>query len=898
MIKLRQKVFALVFALALALSMPGGMVLAEEAAAGQGAATSEAAGDSGVPVEAGAGEESPDAAPQPDGKDSATPESEPEETAGQSTEESAAGEEAPAEDPATAGEEAPEEELSAADGEAEDAEEPVNEATIEEDTEALGYMPGEMIVVVKGTPDEAEVLATANGAEEAEMAFEQSGEVTLLVEVPESQTVAEAVAQMNEAPGVVYAQPNFLYYALETADEPVNGSIEAAGEGEDVLLLPQYAFSDPLASGAAPAQWHLKAVNASAAWDIVKEKTGTRVKVGVLDVLFDFDHVDFTNVDKKFQANDYFYKSDGSLSGWIPVTSPTEVYGHGTHVAGIIAAAEGNGLGGVGVGAGVGNTCISLVPANVFAWPSAASKSRGDEPSASTLALVSAINAMADYGVKVINMSLGGKTAVTQSYSDTLLDTAMRQARDKGCVCICAAGNEKTNARYYPSDSPYAISVTALKQNSGSYVFDDSYSNYGADKDVAAPGSNIYSTLPGNTYNRMSGTSMATPVVSGVAALLYYVNPGLAAADVEGILCATATDLGAPGRDDLYGWGMVDAEKAVKSAFTRVTGVTLPATAKLSEGASTFLSPTVLPANAGIKRVWWSSSDAAVAAVDSYGNVTAGTKGTAVLTCTTADGAFQAACTVAVVRPVTGVSLGMAEKTVKRGGSYQMPASVLPAGASNTAVTWSTASPSIAAVDAAGVVRGMAAGTTTLTCTTAEGGKTASVKITVGTPLTKFTLNMQAKTVTKGSTYQLKTVFTPKKPTNKSVTWKSSKSSVVSVTSKGRVTAKKSGKATITCTAKDGALVAKCVITVGTPVESVALSQTAATLRKGKSVTLKAGITPSNAKNKAVTWASSRPSVAKVSTKGVVKALKNGSTTITCQSKDGKKTSKCKITVK
>ena len=152
-------------------------------------------------------------------------------------------------------------------------------------------------------------------------------------------------------------------------------------------------------------------------------------------------------------------------------------------------------------------------------------------------------------------------------------------------------------------------------------------------------------------------------------------------------------------------------------------------------------------------------------------------------------------------------------------------------------------------------------------------------------------LNKKSISLNVGKTYTLKTTGTKGK-----ITWTSSKKSVATVSSKGVVKAKKKGTAVIA--AKYGKKKLTCKVTVKQPVKSIKLNKTSATLKKGKSLTLKATISPSSANNKAVIWTSSNKKVATVSSKGVVKAVGNGTATITVKAKDGSgKKATCKITV-
>lgn len=165
---------------------------------------------------------------------------------------------------------------------------------------------------------------------------------------------------------------------------------------------------------------------------------------------------------------------------------------------------------------------------------------------------------------------------------------------------------------------------------------------------------------------------------------------------------------------------------------TAVTGVTLPETAEVSQGSTTTLTATVAPSDATNKNVTWSSSNISVATVDEDGVVTGILQGTATITVTTEDGSFTDECEVTVTAPVavTGVTLNLNTASVAEGKTVTLTATVAPANAANKNVTWSTSDPSIATVSN-GVVTGVAAGTATITVTTADGGHTATCTVTV-----------------------------------------------------------------------------------------------------------------------------------------------------------------------
>jgi serine protease len=160
---------------------------------------------------------------------------------------------------------------------------------------------------------------------------------------------------------------------------------------------------------------------------------------------------------------------------------------------------------------------------------------------------------------RVINMSIGGPE-VSDWFQRTLNDAARA-----GVVVVAAAGNESSSAPSYPAAYQHVVSVASTTSSNGK----SSFSNYGPMIDVAAPGSNILSTWgSGSGYSYSSGTSMACPHAAGWVALMLSANPALTVADVEAIIAGedVFTDLGAPGRDDTFGHGLIHAAKAVAVA--------------------------------------------------------------------------------------------------------------------------------------------------------------------------------------------------------------------------------------------------------------------------------------------------------------------------------------------
>ncbi len=243
---------------------------------------------------------------------------------------------------------------------------------------------------------------------------------------------------------------------------------------------------------------------------------------------------------------------------------------------------------------------------------------------------------------------------------------------------------------------------------------------------------------------------------------------------------------------------------------------------------------------------------------------------------------------------VESISLDKTELEITEGDNATLVATVLPENADNKNVIWSSSNAEIATVED-GVVTAIKEGETTITAKTEDGGKTAECKVTVKAkvyPVESVSLDKTTAEITEGETLTLIATIKPDNATNKNVIWSSSNEEIATVED-GVVTAVKEGEVTIT--AKAGDKEASCSITVeATPVSSIELDKTSASLKVGETITLTATIKPDNATNKKVIWSSSNAEIAKVED-GVVTAIKEGEATITAKTEDGGKTATCTI---
>ena len=245
-----------------------------------------------------------------------------------------------------------------------------------------------------------------------------------------------------------------------------------------------------------------------------------------------------------------------------------------------------------------------------------------------------------------------------------------------------------------------------------------------------------------------------------------------------------------------------------------VSSVTLNKTAlALIKGQSETLTATVKPDDATDKKVTWSSSNTSVATVDQNGKVVAIAGGSATITAKAGD--KQATCSVTVTVPVSSVTLNKTSLALIKGQSETMTATVKPDDATDKKVTWSSSNTSVATVDQNGKVMAVGGGSATITAKV--GDKQATCSVTVTVPVSSVSLNKTELTIEKGKSETLTATVYPSDATDKTVTWKSSDTSIATVDQNGKITAVSLGNAVITVTTKDGSKTATCSVTVKRP---------------------------------------------------------------------------------
>lgn len=237
--------------------------------------------------------------------------------------------------------------------------------------------------------------------------------------------------------------------------------------------------------------------------------------------------------------------------------------------------------------------------------------------------------------------------------------------------------------------------------------------------------------------------------------------------------------------------------------------------------------------------------------------------------------------------PLASIAVNPSAAAVGVGDTTRLSASILPLNATNQKVVWTSSNTSIVSVDGSGLVRGVAPGTATITATTEEGRKTASSTVTASNiPVSGVTIQATSA-VGVNNSITLTATVQPANATNKALSWSTSNAGIVSVSQSGVLTGVSPGTATVTVTTQDGAKTAGSVVTVSNIlITSVTLDKATATVGVGDTTTIKAVIAPVNASNKTLVWASSDPSVATVSSTGIVTAVAIGSANITAAAQD------------
>jgi len=374
-------------------------------------------------------------------------------------------------------------------------------------TKAQDFKERKIIVFKDGVDEETkEVLLNQVGADKIKDLRLIKGKAVWLTKKGE--------AELLKSGKVLRIDPDVEVYALENFERNFKtGNIQIKG------TKPQPPET---------LTWNIDRVDADLSWAI---STGDSVKVGVIDTGIDLKHPDL-------KAN-----IKGGYNAINPLKSPNDDNGHGTHVAGIIAALD-NDIGIIGVGPQIDLYAIKVLNANGSGYLSD---------------VIEGLDWAVNNGMQVVNMSLGTSQDVP-SFHEAIINVY-----NAGVTIVAAAGNTGGSV-VYPAAYPEVIAVSATDQNNQIA----SWSSRGPEIDLSAPGVSIYSTYKNQSYATLSGTSMAAPHVTGAAALIIdtkkcdlNLDNICTPAEVKQRLEQTALDLGDSGKDNLYGSGLVNVYNAL-----------------------------------------------------------------------------------------------------------------------------------------------------------------------------------------------------------------------------------------------------------------------------------------------------------------------------------------------
>ena len=662
-----------------------------------------------------------------------------------------------------------------------------------------------------------------------------------------------------------YASADNCINALQGKPEVVYAEMDGITKLPDDELTTEYtefgsysAYSEQKAANS----WGVSAIEADRFAEYLSANYNSHVTVAVVDT----------------GVSNHSFLSGRILNGGRDYVNgdndPTDDQGHGTHVAGTVVDCT-PGLN------------IDILPVKVMypVWEKDENNNWVIKGSGNNSQISAGINYAVKMGVDVINLSLGGQGCSKQ------IDEAIANAINSGVSVVVSAGNDDRNTQYYcPAHISNAIVVSAIDSSSSKAYF----SNYGQSVDVAAPGMNIKSCLIGGVYDpdgkkyyngdydSWNGTSMAAPHISAAVAMIKYSGIAKTPAQIESTLTSSCKDLGTPGKDIYYGYGIPKLSNLIKSAVK--PAISLSSTsATLYRGQKYTLSASVTP---GDVLVNWTTSDATVATVTN-GSVTAKGVGTATITAFfTYNGTnYSAQCKITVKNP--GISLSESTKSVYQTNTFTLKADTLP---TNQTVFWSSSNSNIATVSN-GVVTAISPGTVSITASITYSGQTYSATCSVTVKEVSVKLDQSSKTVYQTDEFSLVAISTPTGPT---ITWSSSDSSIAKVTD-GKVVAINPGTAKITASMVYGGKTfsASCSVTVKKV--SIELDTHEKTVLIGETASFKSVTSPDGLK---VTWDSTNNMVASVRD-GVITAKAPGTISVTASMIYNGKTysDKCNLTV-
>ena len=392
----------------------------------------------------------------------------------------------------------------------------IQETAINELEANIGRYDESRIVLKNTSHSAASALAEKYGAK---LRITDDGSFATLI-LPDETTIRDIFADRDNREDIPYMSADYMVSTFEEGEEEEVAS-------RPVATAPDYEVSD----GLYKFQSYLDYINVGETWN---RNRGAGITVAIVDTGIDTNHPEFAG-----KISEYSYNAtEDKIVKDYDLSVIEDEYGHGTAVAGTIAASmDGNGT--VGVAPEVSLLVIK-----------AECNSNGTFYRSSDL--VFGIYYAIERDVDIINMSFGG-------YGGNPYADATKLAADSDIVCVAAAGNDSTSVLMYPAADENVIGVGALADGSFELA---SYSNYGDNSDMVAPGT-VYTAQVGGGYGTINGTSFASPIVAGALALLKAQSGYMEVADVRELLYASSADIGSLGEDWFFGYGALDVNALV-----------------------------------------------------------------------------------------------------------------------------------------------------------------------------------------------------------------------------------------------------------------------------------------------------------------------------------------------
>jgi len=664
-------------------------------------------------------------------------------------------------------------------------------------------------------------------------------------QISRGSSMSATLSRLRNNRDVEFAEPNYLLHAYAQPNDP-----------QFDILWAMHNIGQT--GGVRDAD-----IDAPEAWDL---QVGGNVIIAVVDSGVDYNHPDLAaniwNNGAEIPNNGRDDDGNGYVDdtrGWDFANNdnnPMDDNNHGTHVAGTIAASGNNSQGVVGV-----NWSARIMPLKFLTRTGAGSSADA----------IAAIDYAVANGARVINASWGGGPYSAAMFS------ALSAANDAGVLFVAAAGNDGRNNDNTPSypadyDLPNVISVAATDDADTLAGF----SNFGANSvDLGAPGVNILSTTLGSGYASFSGTSMASPHVAGVAALVVAADPGIDIAALRAALL-DGTDAVADLTGRTVSGGRLNAFKALGGSTTPpptpVVGVS-PASASVVVGDSVQFT-----ASGGSVPYVWTVTDAAIGSISANGTFTAFTVGVTQLTATDANG-VQSPPALVTVNDTATVTITPNTASVGVGQTVTFAAS-----GGSAPYSWRSNDPTIASINAiTGVLTGLAPGTTTVSVTDNGNRTVTSGPVTV----TDISISPSTATLEVGDSLPFSA-----SGGSAPYSWNSSNPGVASIDTNGRLIALRAGSTVVTATDANGRQGSTASITVNEPPVSIAVSPSSDSVNVGSTLRFSAsgGRAP-------YTWSVSNGSVASIDANGLLAGLTAGSVVVTARDADGVTGSSGSITV-